>query len=461
MSIYSLSVLFFSFCSLLLGLLVLLKRGDLVGKLYFSFAISASGWAFCFSLLINPYTNYEMALLSARLANLAALFIPAAWLHLCLVLADSIKKNKKYLLFIYGVTFLLVSISMTPWFVATVKPIMEFRYYTRPGPIYFAFFTLFYIVIPSGFWHLFKHLKKATGEEKRQLRGFFWTTAISFIGGSPTFFPVFEIPFPQYAIFLMPIYPFGMAYFLIRERLFSELEMVQAAHRDKLAAIGTIATSINHEIRNPLYIIHGLAESFLHNFRGEEKNLQAVKDESVAVLEKTAQQAKRAMEIMSQFSLFARQHVRGGVTVAESTNLQECLDNVLPLVRHEMMLDKIAFESRLPHELPPIKANPRQIEEVLFNLLVNACQALKSKGGNITICAAASGERVTVRIEDDGPGIPQPQLKKIFEPFYTTKDEGTGLGLYIVKHLVEKSGGKISVESEIGKGTRFVLEFSI
>ncbi len=461
MNPHNFSLLFFSFCAFFISVLIWLNRGDRIGWRYLVFSSFVSVWGIGLAIMISNSVSKEQALFWGRAAEMAAAFIPATWIHFvsCYLKEEKEQRNFYVPFYIVAIVCEAVAVIDPPLFIKTVDSAVGFLHYFRPGPVFHLYTAAFIVGIPYGFFILFRSLKRIAGEERTNLKGFMAATFFGFLGASPTFLPLYEIMMPQYGLFILPIYPFVMAYFMMRKNLFDEKDLFQAAHRDKLAAIGTIATSINHEIRNPLYIIHGLAESFLHNFRGEEKNLQVVKNESVAVLEKTAQQAKRAMEIMSLLSLFAK-HKSGEVAAgAEKANFQECLNNVLPLVRHEMTLDKISFESDLPDDLPSIKANPRQIEEILFNLLVNACQALKAEGGNVKISASVIAEKVIVKIEDDGLGIPQQQLKKIFDPFYTTKDEGTGLGLYIVKQLVEKNGGKINAESDLGSATCFSLEF--
>lgn len=438
-----------------------MKRQDAIGRIYFVFSSLLMIWGVGISILFNPQVSYEMALNSARLANIAVMYGLLLWFHFVLIYINMLHAFRLWLYVMYGLITVIALMGFTKWFIPSVYGVMDFKYYGQPGPLFHLYAAFFCVIIPYSAFLLWKHAQRSSGINKMQGLGLFWASSIGYISVAPIFLPIYGVAAPQYSLLLLPIYPFVMAYSMIRHRLFDDEALAQAAHRDKLAVIGTLSTSINHEIRNPLYIIHGMAESFLYNFRGEERNLAAVKSESVAVLEKTAQQAKRAMEIMSQLSMFAKQQVSDETTETETASLQECLDNVLPLVRHEMVLDKISFESRLPHDLPLIKANPRQIEEVLFNLIVNACQALKAEGGSIKITALSDGEKVTLIHEDSGPGIPEPQLKKIFEPFYTTKNEGTGLGLYIVKQLVEKNGGRIKVESELRRGTRFLLEFPL
>ena len=166
---------------------------------------------------------------------------------------------------------------------------------------------------------------------------------------------------------------------------------------------------------------------------------------------------------MKRFASFAKQ----GVVCEprpDQINLIAIFKDIEPLVRREFELEKIEFTKNIPKSIPGFNANRRDIEQILFNLIVNACQAMKENPGGrahskIEITAAQNNGHVNVLIKDTGPGISEDRLKRIFEPFYTTKGEGTGLGLYITKQLVEKNGGKISVKSKVGQGTTFNLEF--
>ena len=277
---------------------------------------------------------------------------------------------------------------------------------------------------------------------------------------------------------------------MTREQLFDVEELAQAAHRGKLAAIGTLAASINHEIKNPLYIIQGLAQGYQANIdEGIFKNSNQMAEKALEILKKTEAHATRAMEIMKSFAVFAKQSVNE-ISKTETVDLNVVFNNVLPLVRHELDLEKINLVQNIPDKIMAVKADRGHLEEIFFNLIVNACQAIKLapviasandlsspksfigdpldsrlrgndslKKGRIEIFAVQHNGTVNVTIQDNGPGIPQSRLKQVFEPFYTTKEEGTGLGLYITKQLIEKNGGCISVKSKPGAGTTFLLEF--
>ena len=115
----------------------------------------------------------------------------------------------------------------------------------------------------------------------------------------------------------------------------------------------------------------------------------------------------------------------------------------------------------IPADLPPVESDRGQLQQVFLNIFNNAVAAVSS-GGRIGFLAAAQDNNVTVVIADNGSGIPTENLRHIFEPFFSTKGEfGTGLGLSITRDIVEKLGGRIDVESEVGKGTRFVIALPI
>jgi len=130
-------------------------------------------------------------------------------------------------------------------------------------------------------------------------------------------------------------------------------------------------------------------------------------------------------------------------------------------VGHDLKLEKIEVKTELAPGLPPIVVDRRQFQEVLFNLIRNAAQAIKPPGTITVRAGEVAGGQVRVEIADTGSGIPPEKLGKIYDPFFTTKEpgKGTGLGLFIVRQIVERNRGRIWVESEVGKGTTFFLEF--
>ena len=126
-----------------------------------------------------------------------------------------------------------------------------------------------------------------------------------------------------------------------------------------------------------------------------------------------------------------------------------------------MKLEKIEFQKNIQKDIPDLLVDKKQFQEILFNLMRNAGQAIGEKG-RIAVTAKEENGTVIIDVQDNGSGIPEDKVKQLFNPFFTTKDpgKGTGLGLFIVRQVVEKNGGRIHLkETKVGEGTTFRLEF--
>jgi len=247
-------------------------------------------------------------------------------------------------------------------------------------------------------------------------------------------------------------------------RLFTELGKAQAeaAQREKMAVIGTLSAGINHEICNPLGIARGQCEAFLLNVKDglyNNKSSEELLTKAKEIMVKVIKETDRATAITKKLSSFAKP-AKGE---AEFVNIDKEVDDVLGLVGYELKLEKIKFEKQIEKGLPDVFVDKKQLQEGLFNLIRNAGQAIGEKG-KITAAAKQDDGRVFIDIKDTGSGIPDDKLKELFNPFFTTKDpgKGTGLGLFIVRQVVEKNGGKIYLkETKVGEGTTFTVEFPV
>lgn len=247
-------------------------------------------------------------------------------------------------------------------------------------------------------------------------------------------------------------------------RLFSELGKAQAeaAQREKMAVIGTLSAGINHEICNPLGIARGQCEAFILNMKDglyNDKSSEELLTKAKEIMTKVIKETDRATAITKKLSSFAKP-AKGE---AELVNMDKEIDDVFGLVGYELKLDKIEFEKQIEKSLPDMFVDKKQLQEVLFNLIRNAGQAIGERG-KITVTARRDEGRVSIDIKDTGSGIPDDKLKELFNPFFTTKDpgKGTGLGLFIVRQIVEKNGGKIYLkETKVGGGTTFTVEFPV
>jgi signal transduction histidine kinase len=247
-------------------------------------------------------------------------------------------------------------------------------------------------------------------------------------------------------------------------KLFDELGKTQAeaAQKEKMAVIGTLSAGINHEICNPLGIARGQCEAFLLNLKDglyKDKTPDELITKAKDIMAKVIKETDRATAITKKLSGFAKP-AKGE---AEMVNIDKEIDDVLGLVGYELKLEKIEFEKSIEKGLPDIFVDRKQLQEVLFNLIRNAGQAIGEKG-RIAVSARQDEGKVLIDIKDTGSGIPEDKLKELFNPFFTTKEpgKGTGLGLFIVRQVVEKNGGRIYLkETRVGEGTTFTIEFPV
>ncbi|MCG3175805.1 MAG: Sensor protein ZraS [Candidatus Omnitrophica bacterium] len=228
-----------------------------------------------------------------------------------------------------------------------------------------------------------------------------------------------------------------------------------------MAVIGTLAAGINHEICNPLGIVRGQCEMFLLNMRDgfyENKSREDLVKLCGDIMNKVIRETDRATAITKKLSGFAKPSKNNDM---EEVLIEREVQEVLGLLGQDLKLNNIDIQTDIPANFPVFLADRKQIEEVLFNIIRNGAQAIDKKQGKILVSGFAQNGSAIIRIADNGSGIPKESLEKIFHPFYTTKapGKGTGLGLFIVKQIVERNRGTIAVESEVGIGTTFTLKF--
>jgi PAS domain S-box-containing protein len=223
-----------------------------------------------------------------------------------------------------------------------------------------------------------------------------------------------------------------------------ERSYAQLVQSEKLAATGRLAMSLAHEINNPLQAIQNCLHLVLELPLPEDRKLEYLR---------LAREEVERLSILVQSMLDFYRPARSGLLVA---NVRTVLDRVLALADQKLRTSQIETHLHCPIEPLLVQAPPDQLGQVFLNLIMNAAEAME-QGGTLTIEARAGEPLVEIRFHDTGAGIPPEVLAHIFEPFYTTKDEGTGLGLAISYTIIERQGGLMLVESEVGRGTQFTV----
>jgi len=211
--------------------------------------------------------------------------------------------------------------------------------------------------------------------------------------------------------------------------------------------LGQMAAGIAHEINNPLAGILLYSSNMIKKVPDKGPLREG--------LEVVINETKRCKTIIQDLLNFSR----AGEPNTALSNINDIIEKALSMLTNEFQLHHIQVEKRLAKEMEDTLLDEKQMQQVLINLLLNAMQAIGEKGV-ITISSDVDNRKKCVRVEiaDTGCGIPEDQVSKVFEPFFSTKSNGTGLGLSVSYGIVQKHKGSIRVLSRVGEGTHFILE---
>lgn len=238
----------------------------------------------------------------------------------------------------------------------------------------------------------------------------------------------------------------------------NSLEYEKRRERDRLVEVGEMATGMAHEIRNPLGALKGAAQCL------KVDQLQPDQQEFIGII---LEEVDRLNGVVIQFLDYARPY-RGEPIPC---NVNDIIDATLRLMEHDALPANVEVHRDLSHNLPLVSVDPEHLKQILINLFTNAFHAMQ-KGGDLTVSSLQSsgpndgGEapfhslqnaQVLIKVTDTGEGISPDLFTKIFVPFFTTKAQGTGLGLPICQRIAESSEGKLEVASQPEQGTTFTL----
>jgi two-component system NtrC family sensor kinase len=231
--------------------------------------------------------------------------------------------------------------------------------------------------------------------------------------------------------------------------------MDQVIQSERLASIGRLAAGVAHEINNPMAVIAEIA-GYLDDLvaEGPPVKRRRLDRELQEGLPKITAQIKRCRSITSRLLSFARKRQ----TPMEVADVNSALDEILPFLGKEARLAGVQIHRRFNIDIPLVRIEDLQLEEILINLIRNAIHSMSPRAyGNIWLFATQKERNVILTVKDDGPGIDRQVMDRLFDPFVTTKPvgQGTGLGLSICYGIVKHHGGEIQVESEPGQGTSF------
>jgi len=218
---------------------------------------------------------------------------------------------------------------------------------------------------------------------------------------------------------------------------------------ERLAVIGRMAAMVSHELKNPLTGIKISTYYLKSKLKGKDKKI-------ITSLENIEKEIERASNIINDILCLSREF-----TINPSlNNINAVIRDVLASIRQKRMVRNITIKTDLDRSIPNFLIDREKIREVITNLLLNAIEAMPN-GGKLLIESKLIKKEVVIKINDTGKGISADKLKRIFEPFFTDKEGGTGLGLTLVKEIIKKHNGKVEVKSKLGKGTTFTIKMPL
>lgn len=252
---------------------------------------------------------------------------------------------------------------------------------------------------------------------------------------------------------------------ILHDATLERRKTIEAIESERLQALTLLAASVAHEIGNPLNALHihlQLMERELKKLRGAEESGggrlmgRARKDpkEGLRRLEEYLGVAKGEIDRLDYIVTQFLDALRPRPPRATLGSLNQVAEETLALLGPEMANRGQSIVRKLSVSLPPVPFDPGQMKQVLVNLVKNAMQAM-GRGGKLTVQTGAASDGVWISLTDTGHGIPEEKLARIFEPYYTTKDKGSGLGLMIVQRIIRDHAGRIEVSSPPGQGTTF------
>jgi PAS domain S-box-containing protein len=233
----------------------------------------------------------------------------------------------------------------------------------------------------------------------------------------------------------------------ITDRIRLEDQLVQ---NEKLTSIGLLAAGVAHEVNTPLAVISSYSQMLRKQIPPGDSGFK--------LLEKITAQTFRASEIVNNLLSFSRMNAAEFSTV----NIHKVINDTLSLLEHPLKTSRVRVNANLLAEAPTVTGNAGKLQQVFLNLFLNARDAMPD-GGALDVRTAIVDGRIEIVVTDSGAGISREHIKKIYDPFFTTKTagKGTGLGLSVSYGIVQEHGGSISVESNVGRGTSFRLDFPL
>lgn len=275
-------------------------------------------------------------------------------------------------------------------------------------------------------------------------------TVVSYLGSLVFFIPALNKEYWTLAYYTLTIFLTSMVIIMIFvEKIFANIKRRESVlHAERLNIISELSASVSHEIRNPLTVTSGFLQLLNQS--------KTMTKEDKKYIEFSLLELKRAEKIVSDFLAFAKPQSENMIY----SNLKEETEYVKDIITPYANMHQVDIQFSF-HNTHSFRYDKNQIQQCLLNLYKNAIEAMKEKGGTLSIDVSEHKKNIVIAIRDTGIGMSREEILRLGRPYYSTKKEGTGLGMLMVYSTMNKVNGKIEVESEKGKGTTFLLTIPV
>jgi len=473
---YSIAPLLVGSLTLILGFFLYFLEGkSSLNRSLLYYCGSSSLWMYSCVFVLNAKTP-EVALFWAHLLFSAFILTPVTLFHLSIILPDKYKKQKPVLLASYCFVGIFILLSQQPYFLMGVKQ-YYFGYFPKAGMLQIVtliFFTL--CIIGSLINLIFYHYTIIASQDKRRVKLFILCFVLVLFGAIDILasyqFYLYPSGFVAFFGFIVGITCFKLLnYYNIIEqhshslenevrrktreitRVLEELKATQfkLLETGKTSALASLSAGILHQISQPITAIHGFAKFIRKEMSGKEEFYKPV-----CHIEEQSVYLKEMLEDL--MNLIRHREIK-----KSNVNVNDSVKRAMHLLNDELRIRRVTWDMNLGIDLPPVYADSIHLQQIFMNIIVNSAQALSSlpKGKERYIKITSSydselGDNVIV-FTDTGIGLTSQEKEAIFEPFFSTKAKGTGIGLALCKDLIAEHEGNIYVDSQKNKGTKFTI----
>jgi signal transduction histidine kinase len=470
--------MFVASLALIFGLLIYrLEEKPGLNRTILYLCLSLSLWLYAYSFMISA-RDYPVAVVWGHVLYLGWIAAAVTMFHVSVILTHRYASQRILLTGLYAAGIVFWLLTWNPYLFDGVRS-YPFGYYPNAGVLQFVLLIFILTCLVSGFMNMARYHRLIPGAfERSKTRFFMGAFGVAALGYSDIL-ATYDLNFVPSGYFVIFGFVVAVSFFLIRcqqwvidqrasalesiiqektgeiSKIIEELRRTQFKlfETGRLSALASLSAGILHQISQPITAIHG----FVKFIKKEMKETDTFYKPICLMDEQTVYLKEMLEDLMA---LIRHRQIK-----KENIDVNLFLTRATNLLTDELRIKRVNWDTKLGEGLPPVHADGVHLQQIFMNVIINAMQAMATlppgSKRDLTISSGFdnNSNQVFVSFKDTGPGLSFEDKQQIFEPFFSTKEKGSGIGLALCKDLVAEHGGKIDVESRQGEGTNFIIRF--